>query len=188
MLRIFLWGVLLFLVAYDFAYQDYFSPPPTRTPQQLKALEQTNLNITQIDLQSPEIIDGDGFFIKNKEIRLHGIDAPELSQTCTKPDGKKWDCGEQSKQVLANLLRGKKVSCRVRTVDTFKRLIATCDITHNNRTVEVNKYMVAKGWAFAYTQYSKKYVRDEITAKRAKIGIWNGKCLPPWQWRRLSNV
>ena len=38
------------------------------------------------------VIDGDSLIVNDTEIRLQGIDALELEQTCSR-DGKIWECG-----------------------------------------------------------------------------------------------
>ena len=43
------------------------------------------------DITGPAIVtDGDSFKIDGQRIRIHGIDAPQASQTCTYPDGEPW--------------------------------------------------------------------------------------------------
>ena len=49
---------------------------------------------------------------------------------------------------------------------------------------DVNAWMVAQGWAFAYRQYSRRYLAEEMAAKAAERGIWRGDVVPPWDWRR----
>ena len=39
------------------------------------------------------VIDGDTLEIHGQRIRLHGIDAPESSQSCYLPHGTAWRCG-----------------------------------------------------------------------------------------------
>ena len=41
----------------------------------------------------PRIIDGDTLHINQTKIRLHGIDAPEMKQTCRTSKGKEQMCG-----------------------------------------------------------------------------------------------
>ena len=53
------------------------------------------------------IIDGDTIHIGKNKIRLHGIDAPEIKQTCKIKD-KIWNCGIESSANL-NKLIGKKI-------------------------------------------------------------------------------
>ena len=47
--------------------------------------------------------------------------------------------------------------------------------------------MVKRGWALAYRKYSKKYVKDEAIAKLNNAGMWAGKFIAPWKWRRIKN-
>ena len=59
----------------------------------------------------PRIIDGDTLQISNTKIRLHGIDAPEMRQTCTTSKGEEQLCGVLAKQALERLVRGQDVTC-----------------------------------------------------------------------------
>jgi endonuclease YncB( thermonuclease family) len=43
----------------------------------------------------PTVIDGDTLVVTGERIRLQGIDAPELHQTCT-AYGQEWACGRTS--------------------------------------------------------------------------------------------
>ena len=45
------------------------------------------------------VTDGDSIKINNRKIRLVGIDAPELKQTCIK-EGEENPCGEMAKQII----------------------------------------------------------------------------------------
>ena len=40
--------------------------------------------------------------IRGTRIRLHGIDAPESSQRCTRPSGQEWRCGQQAALALSD--------------------------------------------------------------------------------------
>lgn len=42
------------------------------------------------------VIDGDTVEIRGTRIRLHGIDAPESRQLCTRPSGQSWRRGARS--------------------------------------------------------------------------------------------
>ncbi|MEH6727511.1 MAG: thermonuclease family protein, partial [Hyphomicrobiales bacterium] len=52
---------------------------------------------------SVRVVDGDSLAIGQKRLRLVGIDAPELQQTCLR-DGKAVQCGLMAKQHLAALV------------------------------------------------------------------------------------
>lgn len=55
-------------------------------------------------------VDGDSLEIDGHRIRLAGIDAPELTQSCNR-GGESWQCGKVAKEQLAALVRGKRVEC-----------------------------------------------------------------------------
>ena len=87
-------------------------------------------------------IDGDSLMVSDQEVRLFGIDAPELMQTCTR-NGEPWNCGQVAKDQLAELIAGKQVVCVPVTVDRYRRTVARCTAG----AVELNRVMVAVGYA-----------------------------------------
>ena len=125
------------------------------------------------------VVDGDTLHIEKNKIRLHGIDAPEIDQTCTIND-KVWHCGLESTAALKKLVLNNNISCVVSDIDKYKRYIAECFVNNKN----INKYMVRNGWAIAYRYYSIKFVEDEILAKKAKIGLWQGQFQEPYLYRK----
>ena len=134
-----------------------------------------------IILGEAKVIDGDTIHINNNKIRLHGIDAPELNQNCIYKE-KNWECGKNSKKNLLDLINSNQVKCKVNGMDRYKRYIATCFIGHLN----INKIMVKEGWAIAYRYYSKDYVDEEFIAKKNKVGIWKGKFIEPYLFRKKN--
>ena len=127
-----------------------------------------------------KIIDGDTIHIGKNKIRLHGIDAPEIDQPCFFKK-QKWNCGIESKSVLTKLILDEKnVECTINDIDRYKRFIAICFINEIN----INKYMVAEGWAIAYRYYSLDYIIDEELAKKNKLGIWKGEFEEPYLFRK----
>ena len=125
------------------------------------------------------VIDGDTIEIHGQRIRLHGIDAPESRQGCTHLDGTPWRCGQQASLALADHIGTATVRCEPHGHDRYRRIIAVCF----KRAEDLNRWMVASGWAVAYRKYSLDYVADEKRAKRAKLGIWSGSFEMPWDWR-----
>ena len=128
----------------------------------------------------PRVIDGDTIHIGKTKIRLHGIDAPEMKQTCRTSKGKEQMCGVLAKQALERLVKGQDVTCKGDTRDRYKRLIAVCYVGQLN----INEQMVADGWALAYRRYSTDYVRAETLAKSRREGMWRTEFVPPWKWRK----
>jgi endonuclease YncB( thermonuclease family) len=125
------------------------------------------------------VIDGDTIEIHGQRIRLFGIDAPESSQLCVRPNGERWRCGQQASFALADRIGRAAVTCQPRDPDRYGRVVAVCF----KRSEDLNRWMVANGWAVAYNQYSLDYVADESGAHRRQINIWSGSFEMPWDWR-----
>jgi hypothetical protein len=103
------------------------------------------------------------------EVRLHGIDAPEFTQTCTR-GGQPWSCGKAAADQLAKLIAGQPVTCSSMGQDRYGRTLGQCRVGDK----DLNQAMVATGYALAYRRYSMTYVSAEDSAKLAKRGIWSG--------------
>lgn len=125
------------------------------------------------------VVDGDGLVVAGIRIRLFGIDAPEVLQTCRREDGSVWRCGQHATVALDDLAGGRRVSCLVHALDAYGRAVAVC----RRGAVDLGAEIVRHGWAFAYRRFSRDYVSDEQVARDAHVGIWSGTCEPPWQWR-----
>jgi endonuclease YncB( thermonuclease family) len=124
------------------------------------------------------VIDGDTLAIGEARIRLHGIDAPELAQTCTDSSGRAWTCGAWSKAVLKRLTSG-AVNCVEKDVDRYGRSVAACFVDG----VDINAAMVAQGAAYAYVKYSSDYLRDQNAARAKSVGMWRAGAQMPSEYR-----
>lgn len=122
-------------------------------------------------------VDGDSLRVSGQRIRLKGIDAPEGRQLCGKPEAQ-WPCGLEARKFLRLLTKQKKVVCEGDEQDRFGRLLAICSVDG----VEINRQIVANGWAVAFGAYE----REEAQAQRQKKGIWKSEFLTPQEWRRLE--
>jgi endonuclease YncB( thermonuclease family) len=143
--------------------------------------------VALVNAQTPiigvaSVIDGDTIEIHGTRIRLFGIDAPESSQLCVRQTGERWRCGQQASFALADLIGGATVRCDQRDVDRYGRVVAVCF----KGTEDLDRWMVANGWAVAYRRYSLDYAADEDEAHHRKINIWSGEFEMPWDWRRQN--
>jgi len=127
-------------------------------------------------------IDGDTIEIHGTRIRLHGIDAPESRQECTRPDGATWRCGQQAALTLSLHIGRAVVSCEPRDRDRYGRTVAVC----SRGSEDLNRWMVANGWAVAFRRYSLDYVADEDRVHLAGAGLWSGTFQMPWDWRQIQ--
>ena len=125
------------------------------------------------------VIDGDTLDVGGVRIRLHGIDAPESKQSC-QAGGKRWSCGREATRALRGRIGGRSVSCQEHDRDRYGRVVAVCSASGT----DLNAWMVAEGWAFAYRRYSNAYVAQESGARTARRGLWRGDVIPPWDWRK----
>ena len=49
---------------------------------------------------------------------------------------------------------------------------------------ELNAWMVAKGWARADPATGARFRGDEAGARATRRGLWSGRFVAPWDWRR----
>ena len=124
------------------------------------------------------VTDGDSLRLAGRQVRLHGIDAPESRQTCV-TGGKRWRCGAAATRALRRRIAGRPVTCQAKDRDRYGRIVAVCRVAG----ADVNRWMVRQGWALAYRRYSRAYVGEENAARAAKRGIWKSQFVPPWRWR-----
>jgi hypothetical protein len=122
--------------------------------------------------------DGDSLMVGNTEVRLFGIDAPEFDQSCTR-NGQSWSCGSAAADQLMRLVTGKDVRCTSMGLDQHGRTLGRCMVG----TSDINRMMVAAGYAVAYRHYSNDYVSAEASAKAYKRGLWAGTFEMPDQYR-----
>ena len=126
------------------------------------------------------VIDGDTIDIHGTRIRLYGIDAPESRQTC-EAAGEVYRCGQQAAFVLADHIGRHTVYCISKgDPDRYGRMIAICYTDGQ----DLSAWLVEQGWALAFRRYSAAYVGQEQAAETAVRGMWAGKFVAPWDWRK----
>ena len=130
-----------------------------------------------------EIIDGDTIKIKEKKIRLFGIDAPEMDQICFKSSNP-YHCGHTAAKALIRYTKNRTIYCYYAELDKYKRILGTCNYGEGKE--DINAMMVNRGYAVAYPRYSKKYLKEEEYAKHNKLGLWKGIFERPEEWRKKN--
>ena len=127
----------------------------------------------------PKIREADQLTIGNNRIRLGGIDAPSVDQLCLNTNGERWTCGVAARDELIKRVGNKSWTCRTRATDRRGRIVARCEVDGQ----DIQKWLVANGWALAYVRFSRDYEADEKAAREAKAGMWQGAFIAPWDWR-----
>lgn len=126
------------------------------------------------------VIDGDTFVVAGRTVRLWGVDAPELAQTCAGDAVEPvWDCGRRSRLLLQALVGSRPVSCAVRGANRG-RAVALCRTGGRDLGAE----MVAAGMAVDEPTFSHGHYRaEEDAARRNRRGLWRGAFERPWDHR-----
>lgn len=104
-------------------------------------------------------------------IRLHGVDAPELTQ----------DHGDEARAALHRLVAGRQLRVVAIDVDRYQRLVAVIEV----EGLGVNERLLADGLGWAYRDYlgqtdaGGRYCAAEGAARDARLGLWRD---PPKRW------
>ncbi|KGD94457.1 MULTISPECIES: thermonuclease family protein [Rhizobium/Agrobacterium group] len=120
-------------------------------------------------------IDGDTLSAGSERLRLNGIDAPELRQTCEDGRGMTWACGDEARRLLARLAADPGTECLGRERDRYRRLLVRCHAGTSN----INAALVRQGLAIA----SGRYAEEQAAARRERRGLWAGQFEDPRDWR-----
>ncbi len=124
-----------------------------------------------------KIADGDTLTIlvdkQQFKILLSDIYTPERKQPF----------GTRAKQALSELAFGKQARVVEVAVDRYGRIVGRVYVGD----IDVNRELVAQGFAGVYRKYSNdaELLELEAEAKRQKLGLWaDSHPIPPWDWRR----
>jgi endonuclease YncB( thermonuclease family) len=106
----------------------------------------------------PKIREGDQIMIGSSRIRLGGIDAPSVDQLCLNNTGERWTCGVAARDALIHHTDKKSWTCHVLRTEPRGRNVAHCTVDGE----DIQKWLVASGWALSYARFSHDYDADEI--------------------------
>ena len=81
--------------------------------------------------------------------------------------------------LLGDHIERATVSCQPRDRDRYGRIVAVCFKGNE----DLNRWMVANGWAVAFRRYSLDYVANEDVLDAVGNNIWSGDFDMPWHWR-----
>jgi len=126
-------------------------------------------------------VDGDTLDMTGQRVRLFGVDAVELSQTCDRA-GEAWRCGEDARAQLSELVAGKMVACEARDTDVYGRVVAVCRAGR----VDLSQAMAWAGYAVALEDFSAAYVPSVEAARAQRAGIWGAAFIEPAEYRAAN--
>ena len=139
------------------------------------------------------VADGNTLRVAGAEVRLYGIDAPELFQDCRfEAGGSRWSysCGIQARAALIRMTMGANVYCAPEPVDGDNRSYGRCwpanDAGDGPRadTLSFNEQMMRQGWALADRAVTDEFLPLQFEANRDNVGMHGGPRTTPANWRR----
>ena len=125
------------------------------------------------------VLDADTVDVGQVRVRLFGIDAPELAQSCTDATGADWPCGQWAAGQVTRLYQGQTADCAAIATDRYGRTVARCAA----RGLDIGAIRVGTGIATAYRAYSGEYVAAEASGKAQHLCIWQGELQNPAAYR-----
>lgn len=125
-------------------------------------------------------IDGDTLGFAGERLRLEGIDAPELAQSCQRGNEAPYPCGEAARDALRSFVSQKGWECSGTRRDRYGRLLVVC----RRGPTDLGEMLVASGVAVA----DGRYLAAEAGARQAGEGIWSGHFERPSDWRRHRQI
>jgi endonuclease YncB( thermonuclease family) len=129
-------------------------------------------------------IDSTTIRVGDQRVMLFGVDSVMRKQLCSL-DGKPWRCWQAAVDTLQSLLDQGNVACdAVGEADVYGRVLARCKVNDQ----DLNREIVARGFALARTSETTDYVAAETAAREQKLGLWRGKFAPPGEYRLSAGV
>ena len=126
------------------------------------------------------VIDGDSLRAGHLDVRLIGIDAPDLRQACRDGDGRAWPCGRAAREELRALAARGDIACAAHGYDRYSRTLAVCSA---GDIADLGEAMVRAGYAVDASGFTSRYAAAEAQARAQRRGIWRGPFEHPQDWR-----
>lgn len=137
---------------------DWYKPydPTQRVPQ-------STVLVAPVLQGTANVIDGDTVVIRKTQIRLFGIDAPELNHPY----------GNKAKWALVAMCKGQTIQAELVEKDTHGRTVARCYLSDGR---DLSEEMVRAGLAIDWPKYSGgKYSSMETPDARRKLWLANAR-------------
>jgi endonuclease YncB( thermonuclease family) len=134
---------------------------------------------------SARVIDGQTLAVDGKTIRLSGIRAPDISQTCKDKSGQPFNAGGYAlARLKAKVPSHKAVVCYAEPSEPNQ---GTCFIWGFGGPINIARLLVREGAVWAWPIGSSQYTRDEGWAEGAAskerapamANIWHADCVRP---------
>ena len=115
--------------------------------------------LPEIEPGTAYALDGETLMRGEQEVRLFGIDAPEIEDV---------PLGPQARRALDHLLAGRRIDCATKNKDRYGRVMAVCTVGAQ----DIGRLMVRQGWAITDRRFTRDYDLEERAAAAAGRGLW----------------
>lgn len=136
--------------------------PPTNLPPKSPRFEAESARpiATRRCIEGPaRVTDGDTIVIKKTQIRLFGIDAPELNHPY----------GQKAKWAMVRLCKGQKIRAEITDIDAYGRTVARCYLPDGR---DLSAELVKQGLAIDWRKFSGGVYRSlEVADARRKMWL-----------------
>lgn len=128
------------------------------------------------------VVSGDTLTLNNRVVKLFGVAAPDISQTCADASGRGYKCGQQAIAWLSSWLADNEIKCHALGQDDRGVLTAVCMLG----PYDIGAALINAGWAVADTRQTQVYVPYQNQALTNKRGLWQGEFYMPWDWEKIQ--
>ncbi len=128
------------------------------------------------------VVRGDTLTMNGRIIKLFGVAAPDISQTCADSSGRGYKCGYQAVTWLSNWLADNEIKCHIVSEDERGVLNGVCLLG----AYDIGAALINAGWAVADIRQSQIYVPYQNQALSNKRGLWQGEFYMPWDWEKIQ--
>ncbi len=129
------------------------------------------------------VISGDTLTLNGRIVKLFGVAAPDISQTCADGSGRGYKCGQQSVSWLSGWLADHEVKCHIINEDEKGLLTGVCMLG----PYDIAAALINAGWAVADTKQTQIYIPYQNQALTNRRGLWQGEFYMPWDWKKIQS-
>jgi endonuclease YncB( thermonuclease family) len=125
------------------------------------------------------VVDGDTVEVRGPvrttRVRLHGIDAPALAQSCTR-GGASYSCGVEARHALEDIIGSAELSCQPKGKGPDGVMTATCYAGDR----DIGRELVRAGHAVTrHAAVPSPYALEQDQARTMRRGLWSGTFQAP---------
>ena len=128
------------------------------------------------------VVSGDTLTLNGRIIKLFGVAAPDLSQTCADSSGRGYKCGYQAVSWLSGWLAENEIKCHIISENEQGVLVSVCMLG----PYDIGAALINSGWAVADVRQTQIYLPYQNQALSNKRGLWQGEFYMPWDWEKIQ--